>query len=130
MTQSAYRIDVVPFLDDMPRALEKSHLVISRAGAITLAEFCAAGRASLLLPLSLAAAHQVGNAKQLVDAGAAEMLLADADEDDMTQLLDGLLRNEGRRQAMAEAARSLGRPNAARDIADRIEHWAGGGGTH
>lgn len=119
-----YEIEVVSFLDDMPAAMADSHLVVSRAGAITLAEICASGRAGLLLPLSLAAAHQVGNARHLVDAGAAEMLLSDATEDDMTSLLGALLQDTARRRAMAEAARALGRPRAAQDIADRVEALA------
>lgn len=124
-TNERIEVEVVPFLDDMAAALAVSHLVVSRAGAITLAEICAAGRASLLLPLTLAAAHQVGNARHLVTAGAAEMLLADASEDDMTALLSDLLQDAPRRHAMALAAHSLGRPQAAEKIADRVELLAG-----
>lgn len=119
-----YDIEVVPFLEDMAAALGDCHVVISRAGAITLAEICAAGRASLLLPLSLAAAHQVGNARHLVDAGAAAMLLAEATAEDLAALLEALLTDLPRRQAMASSARSLARPQAAQDIADRIESLA------
>ncbi len=53
-------------------------LVVSRAGAITAAEICAAGRAALLLPLELAAGHQDDNARALERAGAARVLLAAA----------------------------------------------------
>src|SRR4028118_2159180 len=53
--------------------MASSHLLVSRAGAITLAEICAAGRASLLVPLAIAQGHQVDNARVLADAGAAEM---------------------------------------------------------
>lgn len=122
-----YAIEVVPFLDDMAAALGDCHLVISRAGAITLAEICAAGRASVLLPLSLAAAHQVGNARHLVTAGASAMLLSDATASDLTALLAELLTDAPRRQAMADAARASGRPRAAQDIADRVEGLALGG---
>lgn len=119
--QSLAHLDIVPFLDDVAGAMGRSHLVVSRAGAITLAEICAAGRPGLLLPLTLAAAHQVGNARRLAEAGAAEMLTGDTTAPDLTQLLAELLADPERLQAMAENARALGRPRAAAIIADRVE---------
>ena len=67
-------VEVVPFLDDVAGAMAASHLLVSRAGAITLAEICAAGRASLLVPLAIAQGHQVDNARLIAEAGAAEMI--------------------------------------------------------
>ena len=55
------REDQDSFAKEMAKALASHHLVISRAGAITLAEICAAGRPTLLVPLTLAAGHQLGN---------------------------------------------------------------------
>ena len=64
----------MPFLDDVPGAMASSHLVLSRAGAVTLAEICAAGRASVLFPLARAGGHQAANARALERAGAAAVV--------------------------------------------------------
>lgn len=109
--------NVVPFIDDMANAVQSAHLVVSRAGAITLAELCAAGRPSLLLPLRIAAGHQVDNARRMVNAGAAALW---EDGDDLGEILHSLLSDRERLQAMAHAARTLARENAAADIADKV----------
>jgi UDP-N-acetylglucosamine--N-acetylmuramyl-(pentapeptide) pyrophosphoryl-undecaprenol N-acetylglucosamine transferase len=128
-TKEAYSgmegITVTPFLDDVAGAMARSHLVVSRAGAITLAEICAAGRATLLLPLLMAGAHQVANARRLADVGAAEMLSKDASPEELRTLLAELLGHTSRLQAMGRAARGLARANAAVAIADRVEHLGG-----
>jgi UDP-N-acetylglucosamine--N-acetylmuramyl-(pentapeptide) pyrophosphoryl-undecaprenol N-acetylglucosamine transferase len=124
------QVDVVPFLDDVAGAMAESHLLVSRAGAITLAEICAAGRPSVLLPLSIAQAHQVDNARLLADAGAAEMLLAD-ELGRLGDRLADLLAAPGTLQNMGRAARSLAKPNAVAEIADRMEYlgeYRGGNG--
>jgi UDP-N-acetylglucosamine--N-acetylmuramyl-(pentapeptide) pyrophosphoryl-undecaprenol N-acetylglucosamine transferase len=140
------RVDVVPFLDDVPGALAAAHLVISRAGAITLAELCAAGRPSILVPLAIAAGHQQGNAEALARAGAARVLAgAGATAERLAELLGELLWGgpDGLREAtlggvrggghpasfdtlqqMADAARRLARPDAADAIVDRLAEVA------
>lgn len=120
-SSSSPRVEVVPFLDDMPAALGAAHLVVSRAGAITLAEICAAGRPALLVPIALAGGHQVDNARRLVAAGAAEMLPPEAGEEELARLLASLLGDRGRLASMGRAARGLGRQGAAAAIADRVE---------
>src|SRR5690606_4628603 len=56
--------EVVPFIDDMARALASADLVIARAGASTLAELCAVGRPAILVPYPFAADdHQLKNAR-------------------------------------------------------------------
>ena len=121
----APRVEVVPFLDDVAAAMAASHLLVSRAGAITLAEVCAAGRPSLLLPLAIAQGHQVENARVLADAGAAEMIPSDqVSAERLADLLAGLLADGERLAAMGRAARALARPRAAADIADRVERVA------
>ena len=120
------RVEVVPFLDDMAGAMARSHLVISRAGAITLAEICAAGRASLLVPLAIAQGHQVDNARALVHAGAAEMILsAELTPERLAERLGLLLQDPERLARMGQAARGLAHPRAAADIADRLEELGG-----
>lgn len=123
------QVKVRSFLDDVAGAMAESHLVVSRAGAITLAEICAAGRPSLLLPLALAGGHQEANALRLRDAGCAEVIsprrLAPNETTGeaaaaLQQRLGSLLADARRLQSMADAARRLGRPDAAREIADRV----------
>ncbi|MEM7355440.1 MAG: undecaprenyldiphospho-muramoylpentapeptide beta-N-acetylglucosaminyltransferase [Acidobacteriota bacterium] len=119
------RFTASAFIDDMAGAMGRSHLVVSRAGAITLAEICAAARPSLLLPLVLAGAHQAGNAERLATEGAARVVPADAAADDLGQLLADLLSDAAGLHAMAEAAGRLGRGDAAARIADRLEAIGG-----
>jgi UDP-N-acetylglucosamine--N-acetylmuramyl-(pentapeptide) pyrophosphoryl-undecaprenol N-acetylglucosamine transferase len=120
------RVEVVPFLDDVAGAMAQSHLLVSRAGAITLAEICAAGRASLLIPLSIAQGHQIDNARVLADAEAAEMIpSAELTPDLLTERLAGLLGDLPRLARMGRAARSLAHPRAVADIADRLEQIGG-----
>jgi UDP-N-acetylglucosamine--N-acetylmuramyl-(pentapeptide) pyrophosphoryl-undecaprenol N-acetylglucosamine transferase len=96
-------------------------LVICRAGATTLAELTAAGRAAILVPLSTATDdHQRKNAQVLAEAGAAEVV----DERELTgtalaSRLLALASDPARREAMAARARRFARPDAARVIADR-----------
>ncbi len=68
------RLRVVAFVDNTPAAMAAVDLVVSRAGAITLAEICAAGRPAVLLPLLAGGGHQVANARLLADAGAASLI--------------------------------------------------------
>jgi UDP-N-acetylglucosamine--N-acetylmuramyl-(pentapeptide) pyrophosphoryl-undecaprenol N-acetylglucosamine transferase len=122
---AAPQVEVVPFLDDVAGAMAASHLVVSRAGAITLAEICAAGRCSLLLPLALAQGHQVDNARVLAEAGAAEAMASDElSAERLAGRLGELLADGGRLTAMGAAARALARPRAAADIADHVEELA------
>jgi UDP-N-acetylglucosamine--N-acetylmuramyl-(pentapeptide) pyrophosphoryl-undecaprenol N-acetylglucosamine transferase len=124
---SGFAVRVVPFLADMAAAVGAAHLVVSRAGAITLAELCAAGRPSVLVPLTLAGGHQLDNARALEAAGAAVVLpAAGLGADRLAAALGGLLADPGRLAALGVAARSLGRPGAAAAIADRVASLAGG----
>ncbi len=116
------RLRVVPFVDNVPAALAAVDLVVSRAGAITLAEVCAAGRPSVLLPLVAAGAHQLANATLLAEAGAASLIEDVALDADRLRLeLANLLGDRGQLAAMGENARHLARPGAAAAIVDRIE---------
>ncbi len=120
---------VVDFIDDTAAEIGEAHLVISRAGAITCAEICAAGRASLLVPLVAAAGHQMDNAQALAQAGAAvvagiEDRIGDELAESLADDLGRLLTDRERLAGMARAARGLGRPAAAAAIADRVERLA------
>ena len=106
--------------EDMLAALASADLVVGRAGSSTLAEVAALGVPMVVVPYPHAAGHQRANARQLVEAGAARVI-DDADFD-AAALLDaaGLLDDASVARAMAEAARSLGRPGAADAVADLV----------
>jgi UDP-N-acetylglucosamine--N-acetylmuramyl-(pentapeptide) pyrophosphoryl-undecaprenol N-acetylglucosamine transferase len=118
---------VEPFLFEMADEMRHADLIVCRAGAMTLAEVSAVGRASLLIPLPSAADdHQRKNAAVLAAAGAADVL----DQRDLTAAtfadrMVGLARDADRRVRMAVAARSLARPDASRVIVDRALALAG-----
>jgi UDP-N-acetylglucosamine--N-acetylmuramyl-(pentapeptide) pyrophosphoryl-undecaprenol N-acetylglucosamine transferase len=131
------RLRVVPFIDDVAGAMGRSHLVVSRAGAITVAEIAAAGRASVLVPLALAEGHQADNARALDEAGAARTVSevpagsdGEGGPDDLpgalASCLDELLADRSRLREMAGAARALARRDAASAIADWIVELGGG----
>ena len=112
---------VEPFLFAMEREITSADLVISRAGATTLAELTAAGRPSVLVPLPTAADdHQRKNADILRQAGAAEVIeQKDLSGEALAARVHALLDEPGRLEAMGHAARRLARPDAARVIVDR-----------
>ncbi|MEP0847525.1 MAG: UDP-N-acetylglucosamine--N-acetylmuramyl-(pentapeptide) pyrophosphoryl-undecaprenol N-acetylglucosamine transferase [Phycisphaerae bacterium] len=126
-TRDGYRAAGVPatvlaFTHEMVDAITAADAVVSRAGASTLAELTALGRASVLLPYPYHKdRHQHANARVLTDAGAA-LLLEDCIDPQrnagpLCEALDRLACNETRR-AMSVAARRLGRPDAAERVAD------------
>ncbi len=113
---------VVPFIDDMPAALGAADLVVGRAGASAVAEICAVGRPSLLVPYPYAAAaHQLHNARSVERAGASVCLVqAEADPDRIAAEIRRLVQTAGLLAHMAERARALGRPRAASTIAQDL----------
>lgn len=112
---------IEPYLENMAKEYEACDLVVSRAGATTCAELTAAGRAALLVPLPLAGGHQLQNAEALTRVGAAQMISQrDLSGQRLARAVIDLLEDPGRRNEMAEAARSLARPEAAREIVDRL----------
>lgn len=114
---------VMPYIDNMGDVLAATDLVLSRAGASSIAEITALGVPSVLVPYPFATAdHQTTNARYLTDAGAAVLFKDDevrgerfADE------LVGLLEEPGRRTAMRAAAAGLAQDKAAAKLADQIE---------
>ena len=119
----AARWDLRPYIDGMGDMLAAVDLVLSRAGASSIAEIAALAAPSVLVPYPLATAdHQTTNARYLVDAGAAVMF-ADADIDGaaFAAELRGLLTDAARRDAMRAAARGLGQDRAAQAFADAVE---------
>jgi UDP-N-acetylglucosamine--N-acetylmuramyl-(pentapeptide) pyrophosphoryl-undecaprenol N-acetylglucosamine transferase len=124
---SPRQVQVVAFVDDVAGAMAACSLLVSRAGAITVAEICAAGRAALLAPLAIAKGHQQDNARVLAAAGGAEVLaLPDLEPAPLAARLGALLGDGARLAAMGRAARALARPDAAAAIAGLLEQLAGG----
>jgi UDP-N-acetylglucosamine--N-acetylmuramyl-(pentapeptide) pyrophosphoryl-undecaprenol N-acetylglucosamine transferase len=115
-------VRVIDFLDPMADGYAVADLVVSRAGMITVAELCAWGLPSVLVPLPTAAAdHQSHNARVLADAGAATLLAQSAlTAATLAEAVGRLLRDEPFRQAMAARARGRGRPQAATDIVSNL----------
>jgi UDP-N-acetylglucosamine--N-acetylmuramyl-(pentapeptide) pyrophosphoryl-undecaprenol N-acetylglucosamine transferase len=110
---------VVAFSTSLPEDLAWADLVIGRAGAGTIAEIAAVGRASVLVPLPSAADdHQAKNAAAYARTGAALWLRQEsADATRLAAEISRILRDDARRATMARAARDEGRPEAARTIA-------------
>lgn len=122
----ALNYDLVAYEDDMATVYAAADLVVSRAGATTVAELAAVGMPAVLVPLPGAPGdHQTANARRLEAAGGA-VLVRDGDLD-ATRLVaevDTLLEDPDRLDSMAGAARSLARPEAAGAVVDLMESCA------
>lgn len=116
--------ELVAFIDDMARRYAEADLVICRAGAVTIAELSAGGMASVLVPFPFAVDdHQTANARFLADRGAAVLL----PQTELTaERLAELVRQMDRATLlqMARNARGLGKPEAARVVAQRCMELA------
>ena len=115
--------DLMTYIEDMPDKLAEAHLVIARAGASTIAELTAAGRPAILIPSPSATDdHQTFNAQEMTKAGGARTI----QQDDfrpavLARQIEAMADDP---QALANAAArslSVGRPHAARDLADLAE---------
>ena len=119
-------VEVVSFVDDVAAALGEADLVVSRAGAVTLAEITASGRPALLIPYGFAGGHQADNAARLEAAGGARLLRPE--ENDVTgcaAALASLLEDPATLVAMGRALGELSRPAAASDVARLVAEVAG-----
>ena len=118
----AGRVVVRGFFDRMAPVYRAADLVVARAGAMTVAELCAWGKASILVPLPSAAAdHQTHNAAALAEAGAAIHL----SEPRLTpytlaQEVTALVADPARLESLGSRARGRGHPDAAREIVSKI----------
>ncbi|MBS5450992.1 MAG: undecaprenyldiphospho-muramoylpentapeptide beta-N-acetylglucosaminyltransferase [Coriobacteriia bacterium] len=127
--EQAKRWRVMEYIDDMGSMLAASDVVLSRAGASSIAEIAARHVPALLVPYPFATGnHQAVNARLLVDAGGAE-LLDDAQLDDAVfpQTLLGLVDDAARRAAMRAGLEGLGAHEAAGRLADAVEAAMGRG---
>ncbi len=116
------KIKIVPYLYNMPQAMAMADLAIFRAGATGLAELTARGVPAILIPYPYAAEnHQEFNAQALVKVGAARMILdKELNSEILSKHLNEILSHPTELNKMAAASLSLGRPQAAAEIADLI----------
>ncbi len=116
------------YFDHMGEAIAASDVIVSRAGATSLAEITAVGAVALLVPYPFATDdHQTKNAQALVDSGASYMCSDDEVEEEVfASKLEDLLSNPDKRAAMREKTRKLGRINAASKVALMAEQAAAG----
>ena len=114
--------EVVAFLDHMEERFAAADLVLSRSGATTCAELTVAGKAAILVPFARAADdHQRTNARALASAGAAVVLEEeDLSGESLAAAVRTLVGEPKRIAAMEEAARRIGRPDAAARVADLL----------
>lgn len=134
--KAGFEADVVEFIDDMSKAYAQSELVICRAGATTLAELTVCKKASILIPFPFAADnHQEVNAQALVNSGAAVMFReSELTGERLAAEIRSLKGDPTRLKKMEKAAGLLGRPEAAKELADvlvemMVETWGPSGRT-
>lgn len=122
--EAAYRAagfpaEVHAFIHDMATMYRRAHLVVSRAGATTLAELTLCGKAAVLVPFPFATDnHQEHNARMLADAGAAILVREkELSPESLARIVRELASDRARVAAMESASARLARPGAAADIA-------------
>jgi UDP-N-acetylglucosamine--N-acetylmuramyl-(pentapeptide) pyrophosphoryl-undecaprenol N-acetylglucosamine transferase len=118
--------ELMTYVEDMPEKLADAHLVIGRAGASTVAELAAAGRPAILIPFAAATDdHQTANAREMVKAGGARAIQeADFTPQVLARQIEALAMDPIALNNAAARALSVGRPHAARDLADLVERVA------
>jgi UDP-N-acetylglucosamine--N-acetylmuramyl-(pentapeptide) pyrophosphoryl-undecaprenol N-acetylglucosamine transferase len=119
--------EVCVFIDNIAEAFSRADLIICRAGAATLAELAAAGKASILIPYPSATdQHQLHNARALERAGAACVIeQKDLKPELLVERVMSMLGDPAKLAHMEQRARSLASPQAASRIADLIEELCG-----
>ncbi|MDD5757578.1 MAG: undecaprenyldiphospho-muramoylpentapeptide beta-N-acetylglucosaminyltransferase [Desulfobulbaceae bacterium] len=116
--EAGIEAEVAAFFTDMTSVYAKASLVVSRAGATTLAELTALGKASILIPFPFAADdHQTKNAEALVAGGAARMFIEkDLQAETLGKEIIGILTDQALHHAMGQAAKRLAKPEAVDTI--------------
>jgi len=118
--EAGFRADVQPFIHDMATCFHEASLIIARAGATTLAEITACGKAAVLIPFPYAAHnHQEKNARVLETAGAAEVILdREATGVRFAESIRSAMDDAGHLRRREENSLRLGRPDATRKVRD------------
>ncbi len=118
--------ELMTYIEDMPEKLADAHLVIGRAGASTIAELTAAGRPAIRVPFAAATDdHQSANAREMVKAGGARAIQESGFTPEvLARQVEALAMDPVALANAAARALSVGRPHAARDLADLVERIA------
>jgi UDP-N-acetylglucosamine--N-acetylmuramyl-(pentapeptide) pyrophosphoryl-undecaprenol N-acetylglucosamine transferase len=120
--------ELTTYIEDMPGKLADAHLVIGRAGASTIAELTAAGRPAILVPYPSATDdHQTSNAREMTNAGGARTIQqTNFTPDVLARQIEAMAADPLALNNAAARALSVGRPHAARDLADLVERIGDG----
>ncbi|MAQ86130.1 MAG: UDP-N-acetylglucosamine--N-acetylmuramyl-(pentapeptide) pyrophosphoryl-undecaprenol N-acetylglucosamine transferase [Maritimibacter sp.] len=120
------KADVQTFFTDVPNRMSEAQLVVARSGASTVADLSIIGRPSILVPLAAAIRdEQTANARGLVSADAAVMIPeSKLDADTLSEHMAAVLTNPRAASEMANAALTVGRPDATDSLAALVEHLA------
>jgi UDP-N-acetylglucosamine--N-acetylmuramyl-(pentapeptide) pyrophosphoryl-undecaprenol N-acetylglucosamine transferase len=111
----------MPFIKDMAQAYAAADLVVSRAGALSVAEICICGKASILVPSpNVAEDHQTKNALSLVNEEAALMIPDGKAEKELPQMVSDLLRHPDSLEVLAMNAHKMARPDATQQIVKQV----------
>ena len=123
---SGIEADVQTFFTDVPARMSEAQLVISRAGASSIADLTVIGRPSILIPYAAAAGdHQTANARGLVEAGAAILIPENRlDAESLSEQITTVLADERAAVQMSHAALAAGIPDAAERLAALVEDMA------
>jgi len=118
--------DVEPFFHDIPRRMSEAQLVISRAGASSIADLTVIGRPSILIPYAAAAAdHQTANARGLVETGAAILIPESAlDAASLGAQITAVLSDPAAALKMSQMAQACGAPDATERLVYLVEQLA------
>jgi UDP-N-acetylglucosamine--N-acetylmuramyl-(pentapeptide) pyrophosphoryl-undecaprenol N-acetylglucosamine transferase len=120
--------ELMTYIEDMAEKLADAHLVIGRAGASTIAELTVAGRPAILIPFAAATDdHQTANAREMVESGGARAIAQDSFTPQvLARQIEALAMDPVALSNAAARALTVGRPHAARDLADLAERIGGG----
>jgi len=120
--------ELTTYIEDMDAKLGDAHLVIGRAGASTIAELTGAGRPAILVPFAAATDdHQTANAREMVKAGGARAIAqSNFTPEVLARQIEALAMDPVALNNAAGRALSVGRPHAARDLADLVERIGNG----
>lgn len=114
-------ISLTPFLERIDYAYAAADIIIARAGAGTISELCMVGKPAILVPSpNVAEDHQTKNAQALVKKGAALMIADDIAQDNLLEMVLGLLSDEEQCAALSREIKKLALPDADEVIAKEV----------
>jgi UDP-N-acetylglucosamine--N-acetylmuramyl-(pentapeptide) pyrophosphoryl-undecaprenol N-acetylglucosamine transferase len=127
-SRHALEAEIAPFFSNMAERFSQADVIVCRAGAITVAEVAAAGRAAIFIPFGAATdSHQLRNAQEMVRADAARLIAeSELTGERLAREILALVGEPEKIAVLGASARRLARPNAARDIASLIDAVAQG----